>query len=176
MATLQPGTFQPAEPDPYRSGEIEQVAVALDGVVGKLKWVDWDTAVTPPPIPLAQSRVIVAAGRGLKHEKGFALAQQLAAALGGQVAGSRGALDEGWIDEEQQVGLTGQTVRPDLYVACGVSGAIQHVLGMQEAGFVVAINRDDQAPMMKTANLAVVGDAEEVLEALVEELTGASKE
>lgn len=184
IATLEPGAFRPADQDQYRRGEVERVAVDLEGISGKLNWVDWDmpalseaeAAVTPQPIPLAKSRIIVSAGRGLKDAPGFALAQQLAEALGGQITGSRGALDEGWIDEEQQVGVTGQTVRPDLYIACGISGAIHHVVGMQDARFVVAINRDNQAPIMQVANVIVVGDAEEVVGALVNELCKNQKE
>ena len=172
MATLEPGAFRPAYEDPYRSGEIERVVVELDGVEGRINWVEFEVDVKKRPVPLTESRVIISAGRGLKDREGFALVQQLADALGGQVAGSRGALDEGWIDEEQQVGMTGKTVSPDLYVACGISGAIQHAVGMQEAGFVIAINRDEQAPIMEGAHVGVVGDATELLKALIRELTG----
>lgn len=171
MVTLQPGAFRPAFEDPYRSGEVERVPVALEGVEGKLTWVDLDATVEKPPVPLAKAKVIVSAGRGLKDEEGFALVQQLAKVLGGQVAGSRGALDEGWIGEDQQVGMAGQTVKPDLYVACGISGAIQHYLGMQDAGFVVAINRDEHAPIMKVANVGVVGEVKAVISALIQQLT-----
>jgi len=170
MATLQPGAFRPAYEDPYRSGEIEKVPVELEGVAGKLTWLDMDASVEKPPVPLAKAKVIVSAGRGLKDKEGFALVQQLAAALGGEVAGSRGAFDEGWINEEQQVGMTGQTVKPNLYIACGISGAIQHYLGMQNAGFIVAINRDEKAPIMKVAHIGVVGDAREVIPVLISTL------
>lgn len=173
IATLEPGAFRSAFEDTHRSGDVERVLVELDGPDGKLTWVDLDADVEKPPTPLTEARVIVSVGRGMQDEEGFTLAQQLAEALGGQVAGSRGAFDEGWIDEEQQVGMAGQTVKPDLYIACGISGAIQHYLGMQDAGFVVAINRDEQAPIMKVANVGVVGDAKEVISALVQELTAA---
>ena len=92
--------------------------------------------------------------------EGFALVEKLAGALGGVVAGSRGAFDEGWIAEEQIVGVGGEFIAPDLYVACGISGDIYHYFGLQEAKFVVAINPDENAPIMKVANMAVVGDAE----------------
>lgn len=173
IATLEPGAFSPAYEDTYRTGDVERVPVVLDGVKGELIWLDLDAVVDKLPIPLTEARVIVSVGRGMQDEAGLVLAQQLADALGGQVAGSRGAFDEGWIDEEQQVGMAGQTVEPDLYIACGISGAIQHYLGMQDAGFVVAINRNEQAPIMSAANVSVVGDAKEVISALLEELKAA---
>jgi electron transfer flavoprotein alpha subunit len=101
---------------------------------------------------------------------GFALVEQLAQALGGEIAGSRGAYDEGWIAEEQIVGVGGAFVAPDLYIACGLSGDVYHYFGLQEAKFVVAINADETAPIMKLANLAVVGDARQVIPAMLEAL------
>ena len=171
IATIEPGCFRPAYKEEFRQGEVEQLALSLDHGAGKLTWLDMDAAVEKRPVSLAQAPVIVSAGRGMKDEQGFALAQQLAEVLGGQAAGSRGALDEGWIDEAQQVGMTGQTVKPDLYIACGISGAIQHYVGMQEAGFVVAINRDEKAPIMKAANVGLVGDGQEIIGALIKELS-----
>ncbi len=171
IATIEPGCFRPAYREEFRLGEVEQLAPTLDSTAGKLTWLDMDAAVEKQPVSLAQAAVIVSAGRGLKDEQGFVLAQRLADLLGGQTAGSRGALDEGWIDVAQQVGLTGQTVKPDLYIACGISGAIQHYVGMQEAGFVVAINRDEEAPIMKAANVGLVGDVRELITALIKELS-----
>jgi electron transfer flavoprotein alpha subunit len=102
---------------------------------------------------------------------GFALVEQLAQALGGAVAGSRGAFDEGWIGDGQIVGVGGQFIAPDLYVACGLSGDIYHYFGLQDAKFIVAINPDENAPIMKVAHLAVVGDARQVIPAMVEALS-----
>ena len=113
---------------------------------------------------------MVSAGRGVQDAEGFALAERLAEVLGGVVAGSRGAFDEGWIDEEQIVGIGGQEIAPDLYVACGVSGDVYHYFGLQDAKFVVAINPDENAPIMKLANMAVVADATLVIPALLEAL------
>ena len=171
IATIEPGCFRPAYEEEFRQGEVEHLPLSVDSEAGRLTWLDMDAAVEKRPISLAQATVIVSAGRGLKDEQGFALMQRLADVLGGQTAGSRGALDEGWIDVAQQVGITGQTVKPDLYIACGISGAIQHYVGMQEAGFVVAINRDEDAPIMKVANVALVGDGQEIVAALIKELS-----
>ncbi len=170
-ATLEPGAFQPPYADTGRVAAVERVAVDLAGVNGCLSWEDMATAVAHPVKPLADAQIIVAAGRGLQDTEGFALVEQLADVLGGQIAGSRGALDEGWIDVEQQVGMTGQTVKPDLYIACGISGAIQHLAGIQEARFIIAINRDENAPIMHVANVSAVGDAKDIVTALLKELS-----
>jgi electron transfer flavoprotein alpha subunit len=170
IATLEPGYFRQPYADNYRSGDVQRVDVDLSGVEGRLEWVDRDVPFSLPQPPLRKARVVVSAGRGMGDSNGFALVGQLAAALGGIVAGSRGALDEGWIDEQQVVGVGGETVKPDLYVACGLSGDVYHYFGLQEAGYVVAINADEKAPIMKVANLAIVGDARQVIPAILEAL------
>jgi electron transfer flavoprotein alpha subunit len=170
MATLQPGRFRVPYEDAYRSGEVERVDVDLAEASGRLTWASLDAEAHLPPVPLSRARVVISAGRGMGDAEGYALVEQLAAALGGVVAGSRGAYDEGWIAEEQIVGVGGEFVAPDLYVACGVSGDIHHYFGLQDAKFVVAINSDERAPIMQFANLAVVGDAKEVVPAMLEAL------
>jgi electron transfer flavoprotein alpha subunit len=170
MATLQPGYFRAPYEDAYRSGDVQQVAVDLADVTGRLKWVSFDGAVELPAVPLAKAKVIVSAGRGMGDADGFALVEKLAEALGGVVAGSRGAFDEGWIAEKQIVGVGGETIAPALYVACGISGDIYHYFGLRDAKFIVAINPDENAPIMKVANIAVVGDARQVLPAMLETL------
>jgi electron transfer flavoprotein alpha subunit len=170
MATLQPGYFRTPGQDAYRSGEVQEVEVDLSDVSGRLTWVNLDAAVDKPSLPLRKAKIVVSAGRGLGDAEGFALAEQLAAALGGVVAGTRGALDEGWIAEEQVVGIGGETVAPDLYIACGLSGDIHHYFGIRSSKLVVAINADEQAPIMKLANYAVVGDARQILPAMLQAL------
>ncbi len=170
MATLQPGHCRAPYEDPYRSGEVQQVEVELGEVAGRLTWTNLDAQVELPPVPLSKARIVVSAGRGMGDAAGFALVAKLAEALGGVVAGSRGAFDEGWIAEEQIVGVGGEFVAPDLYVACGLSGDIYHYFGLQEAKFIVAINPDENAPIMKIANMAVVGDARQVIPAMLEAL------
>jgi len=170
MATLRPGYFRPPYPDEYRTGEVEAVSVKLEGVEPRVRVLRKLPAEARREVPLTKARIVVSGGRGMGDEEGFALLEKLAQALGGVVAGSRGAVDEGWIGQERQVGMGGAIVRPDLYIACGISGAIQHYIGMQEAKCVVAINKDPNAPIFQVADIGVVGDAREVIPALIEAL------
>jgi len=170
IVTVRPGAFGRPYRDEYRSAEVETVTADLSGVQSRVKVLNVVAEVERAPVPLDKARIVVSAGRGMGDAEGFVLVEKLAAALGGEVAGSRGAVDEGWIGEEKQVGLGGVTVRPDLYVACGISGAIQHYLGMEGARFIVAINRDENAPILKVADLGIVGDAKEVIPAILEVL------
>ena len=170
IATLKPGYFRAPYEDSYRSGDVKQVDVQLGEASGQLSWTGLDAKVDLPATLLAKAKVVVAAGRGLQDAEGFALAEQLAVALGGVVAGSRGAYDEGWIGEGQIVGVGGEEIAPDLYVACGISGDVYHYFGLRAAKFIVAINADENAPIMKVANMAVVGDAKSVIPALLKAL------
>jgi electron transfer flavoprotein alpha subunit len=170
MATLEPGYFRLPYEDTYRSGDVQPVEVDLEGASGRLTWVDMDATVDLPPTTLGQARVVVTAGRGMGDADGFALVEQLAQALGGVAAGTRGAQDAGWVQEEQVVGVGGEFVAPDLYLACGVSGDIYHQFGLQDAKFLVAINTDEGAPIMRSANMAVIGDAKQIITAMLDEL------
>jgi electron transfer flavoprotein alpha subunit len=123
-------------------------------------------------LPIEEARVIVAGGRGVGGEDGFKLVQDIADQLGGAVGATRAAVDSGWIPYAQQIGQTGKIVKPQLYLALGVSGAIQHKVGMQTAGTIIAVNRDPDAPIAEFADLIVVGDLFEVGKALLEELRG----
>lgn len=120
--------------------------------------------------PIEEARVIVSGGRGIGSPEGFGLVQQLADALGGAVGATRAAVDAGWINYNQQIGQTGKIVRPQLYLALGISGAIQHKVGMQTADTIVAVNRDPDAPIAEFADLLVVGDLFEVVPAVLSEL------
>jgi electron transfer flavoprotein alpha subunit len=171
MVTLEPGFFNPSYQDSYRQGEIEQIELELENQEATLTWLDLEAALDQQPLSLGNAPVVIAAGRGMKDQQGYTLVEELAAALGGKAAGSRGAVDEGWIGLEKQIGLTGQMIKPDLYIACGISGAIQHYLGMQDAGFIVAINRDEDAPIIKAANVGVVGDCQEIISTLIAKLS-----
>jgi len=170
IATVRPGAFRLPFADEYRTGEVEQVAVDLEGVEGKVKVLSVSVEEAQPEVPLPKARVIVAGGRGVGDAEGFALVEELAESLGGQAAGSRGAMDEGWIEEERLVGLGGATVKPDLYIACGIPGDVHHYFAMQESKFVVAINKDPNAPIFKIADVGIVGDPKEVIPPLLAEL------
>jgi electron transfer flavoprotein alpha subunit len=123
-------------------------------------------------LPIEEARIIVAGGRGVGGEEGFALVREIAAALGGAVGATRAAVDSGWIPYAQQIGQTGKIVKPQLYLALGISGAIQHKVGMQTAGTIIGVNRDPDAPIAEFADLVVVGDLFEVGKALLAELSG----
>ncbi len=170
IATVRPGAFRLPFADEYRYGDVEEIAVNLDGIEGQVKVLSVAAEEAQPEIPLSKAKVIVAGGRGVGDAEGFALVEELAEALGGQVAGSRGARDEGWISEERQVGLSEVTIRPNLYIACGISGDVHHYFTTQDSKFVVAINKDPDAPIFKTANLGIVGDPKEVIPPLLAEL------
>ncbi|MBN1503689.1 MAG: FAD-binding protein [Candidatus Eisenbacteria bacterium] len=169
MATVRPGVMTLPERTPGRRGELIEKQV-------KLRKADLSTEIVKivrgerRHVNLEEARVIVAGGRGLGGPENFALIEELAALLGGEVGASRAAVDSGWIDSSHQVGQTGKTVRPKLYIACGISGAIQHLAGMQSAELIVSVNKDPDAPIHRIADFAVAGDLKKVVPALIEEL------
>ena len=124
--------------------------------------------------PIEEAKIIVAGGRGVGGPDGFGIVEQLAAELGGAVGATRAAVDSGWIPYSQQIGQTGKIVKPELYLALGISGAIQHKVGMRTSGAIVAVNRDADAPIAEFADLFVVGDLFEVGNALLERLRARS--
>ena len=121
-------------------------------------------------VDLTQAEIIVAVGRGIKEQKNIEMAKQLADAMGGEIAASRPICDSGWLPMDRQVGSSGQTVTPKLYLALGISGAIQHVVGMKGSRAIVAINKDSEAPIFEIADIAVVGNLFEIVPPLIEEV------
>ena len=124
-------------------------------------------------IDITKARVIVAGGRGVGNEEGFQVLKKLATLMDGEVAGTRVTVEEGWIPAEHQVGQTGQSVRPEIYIACGISGAIQHRAGMMNSRYIIAINKDPLAPIFQVADWSIVGDLHEVVPEMISQLTKA---
>jgi len=156
------------EKDTSRSGEIirESLKITEEEVGVKVLEVQDLRSNSEDDIDIAAADVIVAGGRGMQSKENFETLQELADALGGVVAGSRSAVEAGWIPVERQVGQTGKTVRPKIYIACGISGAIQHLVGMQDSDVIIAINRDKQAPIFEVATYGIEGDVFEVVPAI----------
>lgn len=168
MATVRPGVMVKRLPDPDASGEV---------IKFELDFVEDDRYTTVLEVikkaaatkhNIEDAKILVAGGRGMKGEEGFAILQELADVLGGEVASSRAAVDAGWQDKARQVGQTGKTVRPNLYIACGISGAIQHMAGMEESDFIIAINSDSTAPIFNIADVGIVGDVFKIVPKLTE--------
>lgn len=168
MATVRPGVMVKRLPDANASGEaikFELDFVEDDRYTTVLEVIK-KAAATKHNIE--DAKILVAGGRGMKGEEGFAILQELADVLGGEVASSRAAVDAGWQDKARQVGQTGKTVRPNLYIACGISGAIQHMAGMEESDFIIAINSDSTAPIFNIADVGIVGDVFKIVPKLTE--------
>jgi len=169
MATVRPGVFPVPVADPGRRGVVSRVDVPPARLASGVEWLDVRGREAQGE-DLHAARVVVTAGRGVGGPDGVRLVASLAAALGGTLGASRSVVDAGWVEYGRQVGQTGVTVQPAVYIACGVSGAIQHVVGMQNSGTVVAINRDPSAPIFAQADIGIVGDVFEVVPALIEQL------
>ncbi|NOW88425.1 electron transfer flavoprotein subunit alpha/FixB family protein [Clostridium beijerinckii] len=165
MATVRPGVFAKITTDPSKC-KIEKVDVKLADSDVRTKVLETIKA-KKDIVDIAEADFIVSGGRGVGNKENFQLLKELAEALGGTVAGSRAAVEKGWIDGAYQVGQTGKTVRPQIYIACGISGAIQHVAGMQDSDLIIAVNKDDSAPIMKIADYAIVGDITKVVPELI---------
>jgi electron transfer flavoprotein alpha subunit len=165
LALIRTGTFEPVESG--GQAEVEQVAVELEDFSTQAKMIEQAHEESEGP-SIEDADVIVAGGRGLGGPENFALVEELAKALGGAVAATRAVVDAGWYPYSTQVGQTGKTVAPRLYIAVGISGAIQHKVGMQGSNVIVAINKDPNAPIFEYADLGVVGDLHEIVPKLTE--------
>ncbi|HEX9091270.1 MAG TPA: electron transfer flavoprotein subunit alpha/FixB family protein [Anaerolineales bacterium] len=173
MATVREGVMRRGEPDPTRHGRVEKVEVSFEP--GDLALQVLSREKREPTVKLKDAPVIVAAGAGVDTPEEFELIRQLANALGGEVGASRAAVDAGLISREHQIGQTGSTVRPRLYIAAGISGAIQHRAGMDQSSKIIAINTDPNAPIFQIAHYKIVGDVAEVLPLLIKALREKAK-
>lgn len=169
MCSLRPMSYEKAARTEGRTGEVIKFAFDPAKHTSLAKFLQFIKS-EGDGLDLSEAEVIVAGGRGVGKAEGFALLKKLADRLGGAVAASRAPVDNGWIDYRYQIGLTGRTVKPKLYIACGISGQIQHMAGMSGSDVVVAVNKDPQAPIMKVANYAVEGDLYDVIPAMLEAL------
>jgi electron transfer flavoprotein alpha subunit len=169
MATVRPKVFKPLEEDANRKGEVIEEKVTPDLLKSTTKFEKWIEDTTSA-ISIEDADIIISGGRGLGCSDNFKILFELAEILGGAVGASRPTVDEGWIPYSHQVGQTGKTVGPKMYIAVGISGAIQHLEGMRSSDFIIAINKDPDAPIFKVADVGIVGDLFEVIPALKEKL------
>jgi electron transfer flavoprotein alpha subunit len=168
MATVREGVMPLHDPDPTRSGEVipEEVEMGPEDLGVKLI----ERKVEERKVNLKGARVIVAGGGGVGSRDSFKFVHELAGVIGGAVGASRAAVDGGYISKDHQIGQTGTTVRPALYIACGISGAVQHRAGMEESAKIIAVNTDAEAPIFSVAHYGIVGDLKKVVPLMVKAL------
>lgn len=168
MATVRPRVMKRGEYNAGRTGEI--VSVNFENIKSRTKVIEFIKEVSEVSVNLHEADIIVAGGRGIGGEKGYKMLSELAEAMGGAVGASRAAVDEGWIPYSHQVGQTGKTVNPKIYVACGISGAVQHLVGMQSSDVIIAINKNPEAPIFNVATYGIVGDLFEIVPLLTRKI------
>jgi electron transfer flavoprotein alpha subunit len=171
IATVRPGTMEIRRPRIAKRAELIKLSPELDTTQRRTKVVGFLHA-DPKTISVDEAEIIVAGGGGVGSAEGFEMLAELADVLGGSLAGSRVPVDKGWIPSERQIGQTGKTVAPKLYIACGISGSIYHNMGMRDSRLVVSINKDRNAPIFKISDVCLVGDLLEIVPAIIRQLRG----
>ncbi|WP_346871143.1 MULTISPECIES: electron transfer flavoprotein subunit alpha/FixB family protein [unclassified Clostridium] len=166
MSTVRPGVFEKLAKDENRAFQVEKFDVELAASDIRTETMEVVKSVKEM-VDITEADIVVSGGRGVGCKENFDLLQELADVMGGTLAGSRAAVDNGWVEKAVQVGQTGKTVRPTIYIACGISGAIQHLAGMQDSNYIIAINKDSDAPIMKAADVALVGDFAKVIPEMI---------
>lgn len=174
MATVRPGVFEKL-PLGENDATVENVEVKFNSNDIRTKIVEI-IKEHKDIVDISEANVLVAGGRGIGSEENFKILKELAEVMNGSIAASRAAVEKGWVDKDYQVGQTGKTVRPNIYVACGISGAIQHAAGMQDSDMIIAINKDANAPIMKIADYAIVGDVNKVVPEFIAQLKAMKEE
>ena len=167
MATVRPGVMQALDSDDSRKGEVEEIKVDFTDADMNVKIVDIAKQESHKK-DITEAKILVSGGRGIGGPEGFKPLQELADKLEAEISASRASVDSGWITKDHQVGQTGKTVRPELYFAMGISGAIQHVAGMEDSDLIIAVNKDPEAAIFEIADLGVVGDINAVVPKLTE--------
>ena len=177
MATVRPGVMQRIHPAAESSAKVEHFKVELPQESFNVEILDIVKKVSDR-MDIQDAKILVSGGRGMGCPENFQLLEDLAAAFGNgaTVSSSRACVDAGWVEKDRQVGQTGKTVRPNLYIACGISGAIQHLAGMEDSDLIIAINKDEYAPIFEVADYGVVGDVTKILPAFTEQVKRAIAE